>query len=332
MQMRYYGFDGMEESPFDEPPLSADIDLNRMVEALQEGAPPSKVFYHIADDISVSSPQPDDEPRRSSQKHRQKQRRSSARWNNQNREHSKATGRRISFATKLVDIVPDEFGVKRSVSSVISHDFESETYASFLSFENSLEYFLQGEWIHQEMHDLISPINCKNRFKKNKSSPKEGESDQPRSYWGECFGYLSPANYTSKPFVEPFKWKEYTTLDTECFNVELCQNDDSWFSSDAPRQRSRTNRSRCSEDDDDLGVEEDESRATARNSVTDSLKGMLPPLESLQNAFGEFFTGPEKQVGRKGNVKGDDETLSIFSEDSTIANTTLGWRLSATAE
>ena len=234
-----------------------------------------------------------------------------------------------------MDIVPDEFGVKRSTSSVVSRDFENETYASFLSFENSLEYFFQGEWIQQEVDELMSPLDCKSRFKQNKSNEKGVENSHQQSHWGQCFGYLSPANFTSTPFSEPCQWKEYTTLDTDCFQAEFCQSEESWFRNDSPRQRSATNRSMCSADYDDLDVEEDESRTTARNSVTDGLKGMLRPLDSLEGIIGSFFAGPgnsaRKQGGQKGK-KGDEETLSVFSEDSTIANTSVGWRLSATAE
>jgi hypothetical protein len=334
MQMRYCGDEELDESPFDEPPVSAEIDLDRMVEALTNGSPPSKVFHRLSGSFSVTSSLPHDEPRRQP-KRQHKQRHSSARWNQ--RQNSRSKGRRISFAKKLVDVVPEEFGeefgVKRAASSIASPDFEDETYASFISFENSLEYFLQGEWIRQEMDDLIFPVNC-NSPKAKSTKTRGGERNS--SHWYDCLGLLDPAEYSSKPLSEPFKWKEYTTLDAECLDVELCRNEGSLVKSDhGSRRRLRTKRSFCSEDDD-VDVEEALSLTTARNSVTNSLREMLPPLESFQTIFGRFFAGSstsaKKQAGQKGKNRNDDDTMSMYSDDSTLANTSAGLRVNVTAE
>ena len=330
MQMRYYDscYESQDESPFDEPPLSAELDLDRLVDALRKGDPPPARLQRLAEeeDDSAASSLPHDEPRRQRLERRNNKQQLRSRFSQQQK--GKKENRRISFADKLVDIVPEEIGVnqQRQYRSASVASYEDETYASFLSFENSLEYFLRGEWIEQDMDDILSPMQMHCRGSKEKGDGEDSKRENSRL--GDCLGLVDPTEYSSKPFSVPFKWKEYTTLDSECLDVELCKNEDAaWVRSESRKRRAHSTRSVCSEDDD-LEMEEDE------NSAANSLRDMLPPLESLETLFERLFQGNnapnKKQTSRMGV---DDESMSMYSENSTLANTSVGMRVAnATAE
>ncbi|KAL3915772.1 MAG: hypothetical protein SGILL_005491 [Bacillariaceae sp.] len=259
--------------------------------------------------------------------------------------------RRISFADELVvDVVPEEIGgVQTTDVSVASSRPEGvaaggaaaagddRSYQSFLSFENSLEYFLRGEWIKEEVDLILSPVQCKPKLNK-----KNGASSDKEEKNRFC-GIIDPSDYTSKPFSVPFKWKEYTSLDSECFDADnLCRNSDEvWVDSDhVPRQQRSSRRSLCSEDDD---AEENDSLTTARLSVSNSFREMLPPLKSIQRILGGFLEescGKTNKKEKRERMKrtNSDDTMSMSaasahhcsdSEDSTLANML---RSNATAE
>jgi hypothetical protein len=381
----HYHYEDLESSPFDEPPMRAELDFDRLVYDMKRGFPaPSRLLatyvvpssskrchteecsnaddandeFDVDEDDDGAS-RPHDESRYQHEHHRYPAdtRRRSIPSDRANRPSSfrnnRSSSKRLTFAKQLVDIVPEQWLFRQDGNSfsVVSSRFGEEDEDdddvdddddefeededSLVSQENSLEYFLRGEWIQDE--DLLAPLNCKssrhrNYHNRSIESPNTAKSNYLCGFDGKatCLSILYPAHFSSKPFSVPLKWKEYTSLDSECLSASFCRSESCLQT--IKRSAKRTE-SACSEG---MGTEEveEETAVTRAASGNTSFRDILPLL-SLQVVFGKMFEQPPSDATNKTSkqsvrnsqmIATDSDSLSLSntnvsdSEDSTLAN------------
>ncbi|KAG7347412.1 hypothetical protein IV203_016117 [Nitzschia inconspicua] len=266
-----YRYEDWEASPFDEPPVTAELDLDRMLYDIKLGLPPptrlSKAFvnpraaitkdddfyaYGEVEWADDGASRPHDESRHYHEHCEQHSspKRAATRWSSLRRRKvgrnkNCIDKRRISFSRQLVDVLPEQLNHRKEVShssfsgklSTPGVDLddadEEDEYDedSMLSQENSLEYFLRGEWIEDD--EFCAPINCTSSKRRSSGSISAADSkeDKDNCLCGleeatSFFALLDRAHFSSKPFYVPFKkWKEFTSLDSVCLGVSSSRSE-----------------------------------------------------------------------------------------------------------
>lgn len=337
-------YDDVDAAPFDEPPVSTEFDLDRILNALKEGAPIPKVTATVLNDMDEESEaisRPHDEhyqyassPRRSSQGKR-----------NRSGDRKKKKFKNITFAKQLVDVVPDNWQPGRyesyvdeasTLASSRHSDFEVD---SMVSQDNSLDYFIQGEWIEQD--ELFETPCCTS----SKADPTHKASDNQHKqvlcglyekyFFNLTNPVMNPIQFNCQPFKIPLRWKENTSLDSECFNISFCGKESCRKRRSNP---SRASPSICSHPEDDNEEEE-------RQAVTQITRDIRPQFDSLQGGGGRFVIGnsgesKEALELKTRSEKTQPESDSITevsnngtdSDDSTLADTNMRLIVEATVE
>jgi hypothetical protein len=292
--------------------------------------------------------------------------------------------KRLSFSRQLVDVVPEQWLNRRhrqqqrdATFSIVSSRQEDDLFddgeeeddvdyedddLSFWSQEMSLEYFLLGEWIEKD--DLLSPINCEGltlRDDHPNADPENIYEDSCRSDGNtSCFPVLDASHCRSQPFSIPFRWREYTTLDsTECLGSSWCRGD---FCLDNFKINENTSVTQFHLFEDS-GIQE-ASNACQSPQIPTSVREILPSMQFLQDIVEGIFENPISQASVNGDYMkrtsddmkrtseytnrtredimnhevSDVDALSCSmidlsdSEDSTLANTSIDLTVKVTAE
>ncbi|KAG7368045.1 hypothetical protein IV203_030788 [Nitzschia inconspicua] len=380
-----YRYEDWEASPFDEPPVTAELDLDRMVYDIKLGLPPpsrlSKAYVIpraviIKDDNfdacgeveweDDGASRPHDESlyfhehceHHSSPKRGTAKRSSSLRQNKFGRNENCSDKRRISFSRQLVDVLPEQLNHRREFSQTsispkssppgvdlkendADEEDEYDDEDSLLSQENSLEYFLRGEWIEDD--EFFAPINCTSSKRRSSGSisAADNKEDQDSCLCGldeatSFFALLDRGHFSSKPFSVPFKkWKEYTSLDSACLGVSFSRSE-SCISSTT--QRSMAYAQSIFSKREHVNDEKSMPRQAAAESTF-----KLPTLQqSLQGIFRRIFEqnpagGTSKTSEETQKKDSDSDTLSLTdtnvsdSEESVLAYSEVGCTVKGTS-
>jgi hypothetical protein len=285
----------VEMAPFDEPPLSREWSLDRLVEALKSGSPiPEVTAVPRTDESTIESLTHASglfDVEKIIQERRKNEKKKSKKTKQRNKENGTTKksmeignpGKEVKLARQIRDIVDSSEGDTQNDPSVHRQhrrhrtdeedDDEEET---LLTQDNSLEYFLSREWLS-----------------KSAIGDDEGEELNKKDACGVC-AFFDLSAFSNKQFTVPISWKDYTSLEAACFNNPT--SEESKDEKEVPFCRSGSWIS-CGTNGHSLRSVVSEEEGT-RNTWDDSQPAFnnlfppLPPLESYQEVFGRFFDGP----------------------------------------
>jgi len=215
----------------------------------------------------------------------------------------KKKSRRGRERTVEQEVKEDSFA---SYSCSESNEDQDEEPSDYCSQETSLELLLSREWLLDDAKSTGTSLKDTD----NESSCHDDDYDLCGTQPYLCF-LFEMSDFSSKPFMVPVSWKEYTTLETECVqlsNVPMCR-EESWIKSETERQQQYQRQS---------------SSRSVYSGIAGTLQDLSASLQSCHDVMERFLEGPDPNNTTDDKLERTDTDTFPSTSSSNNSESLLG--------